>query len=120
MALDWYDSGHEDRDEFQAMIENLLAATVQEPMIRSTKSMLQPDAFLQNGMLNPKYTTPPAQPAKQEPVAKVRVNMTGSNAGLTWSATAVNAYDSLPPLADGTLLYTAAPAAHIAAAKEQA
>ena len=23
-------------------------------------AMLQPDAFLQNGMLNPKYTTPPA------------------------------------------------------------
>ena len=28
MALDWYDSGHEDREEFQAMIENLLAAPV--------------------------------------------------------------------------------------------
>jgi hypothetical protein len=33
LALDWYDSGHEDREEFQAMIENLLAApTVQEPV----------------------------------------------------------------------------------------
>jgi len=31
------------------------------------QSMLQPDAFLQNGMLNPKYTTPPA--AQQEPDA---------------------------------------------------
>jgi hypothetical protein len=59
----------------------------------------------------PLYTTPPAQPAQQEPVAKVRVHMTGGNAGLTWSATAVNAYDSLPPLADGTLLYTTPPAA---------
>jgi hypothetical protein len=29
LALDWYDSGHEDREEFQAMIENLLAAPVQ-------------------------------------------------------------------------------------------
>jgi hypothetical protein len=48
---------------------------------------------------------------KQEPVAKVRVYMTGGNPGLAWSATAVNAYDSLPPLADGTLLYTAAQAA---------
>jgi hypothetical protein len=32
LALDWYDSGHEDREEFQAMIENLLAAPVQEPV----------------------------------------------------------------------------------------
>jgi hypothetical protein len=31
-ALDWYDSGHEDREEFQAMIENLLATPVQEPV----------------------------------------------------------------------------------------
>jgi len=54
----------------------------------------------------PLYTTPPA--AQQKPVAKVRVHTTGGNAGLTWSATAVNSYDSLPPLADGTLLYTAA------------
>jgi len=29
LALDWYDSGHEDREEFQAMIENLLATPVQ-------------------------------------------------------------------------------------------
>ena len=42
-------------------MEQALAAPVQEPMIRSIKSMLQPDAFLPNGMLNPKYTTPPAQ-----------------------------------------------------------
>ena len=45
---------------------------------------------------------------EQEPVAKVRVHMTGGNPGLHWSVTAVNSYDSLPPLADGTLLYTAA------------
>jgi len=32
LALDWYDSGHEDREEFQAMIENLLASPVQEPV----------------------------------------------------------------------------------------
>ena len=33
LALDWYDSGHEDREEFQAMIENLLAAQPeQEPV----------------------------------------------------------------------------------------
>jgi 3-deoxy-D-manno-octulosonate 8-phosphate phosphatase KdsC-like HAD superfamily phosphatase len=32
LALDWYDSGHEGREEFQAMIENLLAAPVQEPV----------------------------------------------------------------------------------------
>jgi hypothetical protein len=31
-ALDWYDSGHEDREDFQAMIENLLATPVQEPV----------------------------------------------------------------------------------------
>ena len=55
-----------------------------------------------------KNTTPPAQPAQQEPVAKVRVHTTGGNVGLAWSATAVNGYDSLPPLADGTLLYAAA------------
>jgi len=48
------------------------------------------------------------QAKEQEPVAKVRVHTTGGNAGLTWSATAVNSYDSLPPLADGTLLYAAA------------
>jgi hypothetical protein len=35
-------------------------AEKQEPVTRSIKSMLQPDAYLQNGMLNPKYTTPPA------------------------------------------------------------
>ena len=46
------------------------SAPVQEPVIPKIKSMLQPDAYLQNGMLNPKYTTPPAQPAPvQEPVA---------------------------------------------------
>ncbi len=32
LALDWYDSGHEDRKEFQAMIENSLASPVQEPV----------------------------------------------------------------------------------------
>ena len=32
LALDWYDSGHEDREEFQAMVENLLASPVQEPV----------------------------------------------------------------------------------------
>jgi len=32
LALDWYDSGHEDREEFQAMIENLLATPTQEPV----------------------------------------------------------------------------------------
>ena len=32
LALDWYDSGHEDREEFQAMIENLLATPAQEPV----------------------------------------------------------------------------------------
>jgi hypothetical protein len=59
--------------------------------------------------VKPLYTTPPAaQPAQQEPVAKVRVHTTGGNAGLAWSATAVNGYDSLPPLADETLLYAAA------------
>ena len=32
LALDWYDRGYEDREEFQAMIENLLAAPIQEPV----------------------------------------------------------------------------------------
>jgi len=52
-------------DEDRAIINRALqalAAPVQEPVTRSIKSMLQPDAYLQNGMLNPKYTTPPAQP----------------------------------------------------------
>lgn len=44
---------------------------------------------------------------EQEPVAKVRVHRTGGNAGIAWSVAAVNDYESLPPLPDGTPLYTA-------------
>jgi hypothetical protein len=32
LALNWYDSGHEDREEFKAMIENLLAAPTAQPV----------------------------------------------------------------------------------------
>jgi hypothetical protein len=42
LALDWYDSGHEDREEFQAMIENLLAAPVQQ-----SRSDVEPVAIRQ-------------------------------------------------------------------------
>jgi hypothetical protein len=48
------------------------------------------------------------------PVAKVHVHKTGGNAGVQWSAVAVNGYDSLPLLEDGTLLYLAPPAADVA------
>jgi hypothetical protein len=47
------------------------------------------------------------------PVAKVHVHKTGGNAGVQWSAVAVNGYDSLPLLEDGTLLYLAPPAADV-------
>jgi hypothetical protein len=47
------------------------------------------------------------------PVAKVHVHKTGGNAGVQWSAVAVNGYDSLPLLEDGTLLYLAPPAASV-------
>jgi hypothetical protein len=52
-----------------------IAARGLEPLVFNrivppAQSMLQPDAFLQNGMLNPKYTTPPAQPAQQEPMGR--------------------------------------------------
>jgi hypothetical protein len=46
-------------------------------------------------------------------VAKVHVHKTGGNAGVQWSAVAVNGYDSLPLLEDGTLLYLAPPAAAV-------
>jgi hypothetical protein len=36
------------------------------------QSMLQPDAFLQNGMLNPKYTTPPA--AQRQPLTDEKID----------------------------------------------
>jgi hypothetical protein len=48
-----------------------------------------------------------------QPVAKVHVHKTGGNAGVHWSAVAVNGYDSLPLLEDGTLLYLAPPAADV-------
>lgn len=48
-----------------------------------------------------------------QPVAKVHVHKTGGNAGVQWSAVAVNGYDSLPLLEDGTLLYLAPPAADV-------
>jgi hypothetical protein len=46
-------------------------------------------------------------------VAKVHVHKTGGNAGVQWSAVAVNGYDSLPLLEDGTLLYLAPPTADV-------
>ena len=45
--------------------------------------------------------------ARGEPVAKVKVQLTGGNAGIHWHAVAVNNYDSLPLLREGTLLFTA-------------
>jgi hypothetical protein len=47
------------------------------------------------------------------PVAKVHVHKTGGNAGIQWSAVAINGYDSLPLLEDGTLLYLAPPTADV-------
>ena len=45
----------------------------------------------------------------QEPVARVRVFTTGGNAVGAWKAVPVNDYESLPPMRDGELLYTAPP-----------
>jgi len=39
------------------------------------------------------------------PVAKVRVQTRGGNAGIAWYASSLNPYDSLPLLHDGTILY---------------
>jgi hypothetical protein len=47
--------------------------------------------------------------AMREPVAKVAVQMTGGNAGIAWYAAPVDPTLSLPPLADGTLLYALPP-----------
>lgn len=44
-----------------------------------------------------------------EPVAQVKVSASAGNAGITWIATAVNDFDSLPILKDGTKLYAAPP-----------
>jgi hypothetical protein len=52
-------------------VEFALAAPAQEPVTRSIKGMLQPDAYLPNGTLNPKYTQPAAP--VQEPNYKVTV-----------------------------------------------
>ena len=53
-ALDWYDSGHEDREEFQAMIENLLAAPVQEPVAyRQTGWAAHRDQYAVPVLFNP-------------------------------------------------------------------
>ena len=58
-ALDWYDSGHEDREEFQAMIENLLAAQVQEPVTyRQTGWAAHRDQYAVPVLFNP-YTGDP-------------------------------------------------------------
>ena len=42
---------------------------------------------------------------QQEPVAKVRANQAGGNAGLAWSVAPLNDFESLPPLRDGDNLY---------------
>jgi hypothetical protein len=47
--------------------------------------------------------------ALRQPVAKVYVHKTGGNAGIAWSAASVDPTLSLPPLADGTLLYALPP-----------
>ncbi len=55
-----------------------------------------------------------------EPVAKVRIHMTGGNAGLAWSAVPVNDYDSLPLMRGDELLFTADQlAAAVAAERER-
>ena len=40
LALDWYDSGAEHRDEFQVMIEAILAQPAQEPQVRTGNCLL--------------------------------------------------------------------------------
>jgi hypothetical protein len=61
LALDWYDSGHEDREEFQAMIENLLATPVQEPVAWMDKyGEIYKDVPEVLSTDTPLYTTPPA------------------------------------------------------------
>ena len=42
---------------------------------------------------------------KQGPVAKVRVHQAGGNAGLAWSVSPLNDFDSLPLMRDGDRLY---------------
>ena len=72
LALDWYDSGHEDREEFQAMIENLLATPAQDPV--AWVPCLYPGHYItltkppESWKMIPLYTTPPAQPAHVQPV----------------------------------------------------
>lgn len=53
MALDWYDSGHEDREEFKAMMENLLVApAAQRQWVKLTDEeivkIIVPFPFLMN------------------------------------------------------------------------
>jgi len=114
LALDWYDSGHEDREEFQAMIENLLATPVQEPVGRvcfEGDEVVWTDEPPESGTLL--YTTPSAQPAfVQEPVADVY--MAGSmktNIGTNGRVVYVSTVYSEKPLVKGDKLYTAPPAA---------
>jgi hypothetical protein len=66
LALDWYDSGHEDREEFQAMIENLLASPVQEPSYRCQPYSSVPGAKVSAPV--DYYTTPPAAPVQVIPL----------------------------------------------------
>jgi hypothetical protein len=74
LALDWYDSGHEDREEFQAMIENLLAAPVQPAVITELKikELFQKfgtgrlEGFTAAVREAFRDAAPPAQPATEE------------------------------------------------------
>ena len=58
IALEWYDSGNEDRNEYQIMIESILAQPEQEPVAwwSAKLGVFDEKHFDQ---LQPLYTTPP-------------------------------------------------------------
>jgi hypothetical protein len=65
LALEWYDSGAEKRDDFEAMIRNILAPPKQEPAawMDAEGDVLSASTVDGTGLRNiPLYTAPPVQP----------------------------------------------------------
>lgn len=60
LALEWYDSGNEDRNEFQIMIESILAQPQQE-LVHSVQSNGKHSPLLTH-MMNKRTTPPKRQP----------------------------------------------------------
>jgi hypothetical protein len=65
LALEWYDSGAEKRDDFEAMIRNILAQPEQEPVawMDADGDVLSANTVDGTGLRNiPLYTAPPVPP----------------------------------------------------------